>query len=255
MQPPIKQQPLVTVMMTSYNRSSLLGEAIESVLNQNYSNWELLVLDDASTDNSAEVIEGFAKRDQRVVYSPASNNLGITKNRNRGFAIAKGKYIAVLDSDDLWIDTEKLAQQVAFLESHPNHVLVGTMVRVINEHDKCIGHFYYETKNKEIRNKLLLRNQFTHSAVLWRRPLTNENNYDESLPIWEDYELILRLGKTGKLANLDKEMTAYRKHSSNVSESVKKIGTRTHLDIIKLYRSDYPNYFIAKVKGWLRFLV
>ena len=108
----ITARPLVSVMMTAYNRADLTSEAIESVRRQNYQNWELLVLDDASTDQTEAVVRPMAEEDPRVIYARTEKNLGITKNRNRGFLLARGQYIAVLDCDDLWLDPDKINRQV-----------------------------------------------------------------------------------------------------------------------------------------------
>lgn len=252
----LEHQPLVSIIMTTYNRADLIGAAITSVLAQTYQNWELLILDDASTDDTKAVVTPYHTNDPRIHYLPAAQNLGITPNRNRGLEVAAGQYIAVLDSDDLWIDTAKLARQVAFLENHPDHVLVGTMVRVIDREGAPTGTFRYGTTNAEIRRRILGRNQFTHSAIMWRRSGAAAGvRYSPDVAIWEDYELILHLGGLGKLANLGETMTAYRRHEGNISKSAKKKGVRTHLDIIKKYRRDYPHYLPALLKGYARFFV
>lgn len=242
-------------MMTSYNRADLIGAAIESVLNQTYKNWELLILDDASSDNTAAVVSGIIGDDQRVIYSPSPSNLGIFKNRNRGFSMAKGDYIAVLDSDDLWSHKDKLTKQVEFLESHPTHVLVGTGVAVIDKNGTKTKELHYAHGDAEIRPRMLMRNQFTHSAVLMRRSsLPLPRPYDETgeVSIWEDYDLFLRLGQVGLLANLPEIMTSYRRHGGNISKAQKKTGARAHLKIIKKYRHAYPNYWLAFIKGIAR---
>lgn len=251
----IKPQPLVSIMMTSYNRAPLIGEAIRSVQNQNYANWELLVLDDDSKDETADIVTKFAENDSRIRYAPAPNNLGITKNRNRGFDLAKGTYIAVLDSDDVWSDKNKLSLQVEFLESHNEHVLVGTGVSVIDETGVVTRELRYALTDDTIRPKMLIRNQFTHSAVLMRRSsLPLPRPYDESgeVSIWEDYDLFLRLGQVGQLANLPEIMTSYRWHGGNISKAEKKNGAYAHLKIIKKYRHVYPNYWLAFIKGVFR---
>ena len=245
-------------MMTSFNRADLIPDAIQSVLNQSYQNWELLILDDASTDNTAAIVEKVAGNDPSVIFSPAPQNLGITKNRNRGFALAKGTYIAVLDCDDIWSDPSKLAKQVDFLETNPTHVLVGTGVAVIDKNGTKTKELRYAYDDATIRSRMLLRNQFTHSAVLMRRSsLPLPKPYDESgeVSIWEDYDLFLRLGQTGLMANLPETMTSYRLHSGNISKAEKKNGAYAHLKIIKKYRNDYPNYWLAFVKGILRLFV
>ncbi len=249
----MKTEPLVSIMMTTYNRAELISEAIESVLLQTYQNWEMIILDDASTDNTRDVIERWLDKDARIIYLPSSINLGISKNRNRGFLTSQGKYIAVLDSDDFWIDPKKLTRQVDFLEKNPEYVVVGTNVAVVYDTTNTpTAEFIYTTNDGEIRSRLLWRNQFTHSSVLIRRQILDDKPYDESLPIWEDYDLILRLGQKGKLANLPYKMTAYRRHSANISKTARHNGARVHLSIIRKYRNNYPNYLLARIKGWLR---
>ncbi len=159
-----------------------------------------------------------------------------------------------MDSDDLWIDRTKLEQQVQFLENNPKYVVVGTNVKVINESGETISDFSYATRNHAIRRRLLLRNQFTHSSLLVRADaLSKPAPYDENVPIWEDYDLILRLGQKGNLANLTEKMTAYRKHSSNISKTTKQNGALVHRSIIKKYRHVYPFYYLALLKSYLRF--
>ncbi len=251
----VKSKPLVSIMMTTYNQADLIGQAIQSVQRQTYQSWELIILDDASADDTANVVFDHKLGDSRVIYSPASLNLGIAKNRNRGFAIAKGKYVAVLDSDDFWLDVSKLERQVEFLEENEEYCLIGTNSVVVDGDGRQIAEFKYETEDKKIRQKMLLRNQFTHSSILWRREVISEQKpYDESLFIWEDYDLILRLGMVGKMANLPELMTAYRKHGGNISSKKKLRGALTHLSIIKRYKKQYPSYPLATLRGWLRLL-
>lgn len=238
--------------MATYNRADLLGAAIKSVLAQTYQNWELLILDDASADGTAEAVREFLERDRRISYHPSPVNLGIARNRNRGLDLAKGAYIATLDSDDLWHDPQKLERQVAFLESHPASVVLGTFARVIDEAGRPIGHFRYAAGDAGIRARLLLRNQFTHSSVVLRSRALGDQRYDAGLPIWEDYELILRLGRKGELANLPGAMTSYRQHAGNISKAARRRGAMAHLSIIRRYCGAYPHYYLALMKAYLR---
>ncbi len=244
--------PLVSIMMTTFNRADLIGEAIKSVLGQTYQNWELLILDDGSIDDTATVVSDFVAHDSRIKYFPAPQNLGITKNRNRGLELSIGKYIAVLDSDDFWCDATKLEKQVSYLEAHADTILIGTQTKVVDESSNTIDQFSYATNDTGIRKKLFLRNQFTHSSIIFR--MQPGLKYDENISIWEDYELILRLGAQGKLANLPEVMTAYRKHATNISRNKKISGAKTHLEIIKKYKGKYPNYWLAFVKRKLKYL-
>lgn len=254
----VTNEPLVSIMMTAFNRAKYTDLAIKSVLAQTYQNWELLVLDDGSTDGTDKVVTRLVATDRRIKNLRSEENLGITRNRNRGFNSPVGKYVAVLDCDDLWIDPDKLKLQVTYLEEHPDHVIVGTDVTVIDANGDQIGSLGYLKEDHDIRRKMLVRNQFTHSAVLMRsEAIPMPRPYDESgvVSIWEDYDLILRLGIKGQMANIPRQMTAYRLHSSNVSKAHKKSGALAHLRIIRRYKTAYHGYVTAVLKGYIRLLL
>lgn len=244
--------PLVSIMMVTYNRADLIVEAIESVLAQSYQNWELLILDDGSTDSTASVVGSFAERDTRIKYLPAPQNLGITRNRNRGFPFVHGEYIAVLDSDDVWCSVNKIERQVDYMGAHSECAVLGTSANIIDEHSKKIGVLIYTTDDTVLRKNALLRNPFIHSSVLIRKSMLADNQYDATVPIWEDYDLFLRIGKLGKFANLSEPLTCYRVHSGNISKEKKLHGAKVHLNIIKKYRASYPRYWLAVIKGYMR---
>lgn len=238
--------------MLSYNRAKYIGAAIESVLDQNFANWELLIIDGGSRDNSESVITPYLVN-PRVHFLKQSENLGIARNRNIGLNMAKGEYVAILDSDDVWTDPEKLSKQIKFLREYKNHVLVGTNFEIIDESGRTIRKVPVLISDKDIRQKLLLRNEFAHSSVMFRRaPALQAGAYNPSLFIWEDYDLWLRLGQVGKLANLAETTTAYRIHSDGISGTKKIKGAWTMLFIIKRYRRSYPNFYMALLKGCLR---
>src|SRR5262245_55227910 len=126
----MSESPKVTVVIPVYNREKYVAAAIESILAQTFSNFELLVIDDGSTDGSREVIQSF--RDLHVHLVCNETNLGIPRTRNRGIQRAHGEYLAFLDSDD-WAYPERLGKQVAFLDSHPEHAAVGAWVAWMDE--------------------------------------------------------------------------------------------------------------------------
>ena len=108
-------EPLISIITPSYNSAGFITPTIDSVINQSYTNWELIIIDDKSKDNTCELVEDFAKKHEKIRLIKLEKNGGVANARNVGLAEAKGKYIAFLDSDDVWL-TEKLAQQVAFME-------------------------------------------------------------------------------------------------------------------------------------------
>lgn len=244
--------PLVSIMMTTFNRENLIVEAIKSVLGQTYQNWELLILDDASTDNTSKVVDGFAFHDQRIKYLPTPQNLGITKNRNRGLKLANGKYIAVLDSDDVWIDSTKLAEQVTAFAGDPSLVVAGTFTKLIKEDGVPFQDYTFATTDQKIRQKILVRNQFTHSSVMMSADaITKTKGYQPLLA--EDLELFLQLGKYGTFCNLPIFATAHRVHGNSANDHGIKMSTAVHT-IIKRHRKNYPNYYKALLISYIRLL-
>ncbi len=238
--------------MASYNRANCVSAAINSVLNQTFKEWELLVLDDASTDNTEEIVLKYAEQDERIKYFKHGSNLGVSENRNFGLQKACGKYIAVLDSDDIWIDTKKLEKQYNLLENNPGIGLVGTfMIKLLeNGKDEKIS---YETTDQQIRDKMLLRNQFTHSSVLYRKDLA-EGDYNANLKLAEDYELWLRMGLKTKFANIPDYAVLYNVSANSETGKNKFKIARTVDKIINCYKKDYPNYQLASVKSALRMI-
>ncbi len=247
----------ISVITITYNRSQYLKEAIESVLEQSFRDFELLIIDDASTDNTAELVKEYLNRDSRVKYFRNERNLGIGKSRNIGLQKAAGKYIAVLDSDDVWHDFDKLKKQYNFLEQNldSDYVLVGGGVVVISEKGDEIERYLEPFADKEIRQHILLENPFAHSAVLFlKEAALRVGGYDENLKIGEDYDLWLKIGKEKKFINLADYLIKYRLHSGNVCGFVSYEGAKLAKQIIQRYKNDYPNYKKALFKAYLRII-
>jgi glycosyltransferase involved in cell wall biosynthesis len=246
------QKPLISINICTFNRANLISKAIESALAQNYRNIEIIIVDDNSKDNTEEVVSPFISSNSNIFFFKNSGNLGITKNRNFALEKSKGKYIAVLDSDDYWLNENKLSEQVEFLERNPDHALVGTYTKVVDANENEINHFKPEITDENIRSNILLQNHFTHSSVLFRKDALK--NYNEKYFIWEDLAAWLEIGRNYKFANLPKIYTAYKKHGTNISQTKKIKGVRTLGKIIKDNKNYYPNYFKASLKNKLRLL-
>lgn len=242
--------PLVSILMLTYNRAHFLSEAIECVTGQTYENWELTVIDDGSTDNTKELMIGFS--DPRIHYIRHESNAGLFVRRAESLSYVKGVYTAILDSDDYWTSPTKLAEQVAFLESNPEYVLVGTMTTLVDDKGALIGEYRTATTDAEIRAKILTRNQFTHSSLLIRTSaLLKTLGYQATLA--EDLELVLALGTHGKLANLPQLYTAHRVHTGSQNDRGLKMA-RAVDKIITSYAHTYPNALFAKVFSKIRLL-
>ncbi len=247
----LANKPLVSICMLTYNRAHYIGAAIESVLAQTYGNWKLIIIDDGSTDNTSSIVTSYS--DERIKYVQYTENTGLFARRKESLTHTNGKYVAILDSDDVWLSPLKLEKQVEFLESHPNYVLVGTFPILIDHNGNKIGENHYNVTDEKIRSSILVRNQFIHSSVLMcKQTLDKTTGYQPTLA--EDLELFLQLGEFGKFANISEYMVAYRVHTGGTS------GNKLEMlhairNIIQKHNKSYPNFIPALLKSYLRLLL
>ncbi|GAB1545569.1 hypothetical protein NUACC21_82450 [Scytonema sp. NUACC21] len=201
--------PKVTVLMAVYNGERYLQEAIESILNQTFLDFEFLIVNDGSIDSTREIILSY--NDPRIRLVNNDNNLGLTRSLNKGLQLAKGELIARQDADDI-SEPERLAKQVAFLERHREVVLVGTWYKEIDAYGKLIGDRQLPCDYIQIRWGLLFYCPFVHSAVMLRKSTVLEHIgfYDESLVYAQDYELWCRIARHLVVANLDEYLLKLR---------------------------------------------
>src|SRR3989344_5225501 len=157
--------PKVSVIMPVYNNDIFLLQAIESVLGQSFDDFELIIINDGSKDNSSAIIKDFQNKDKRIVFIENKENRGLIYCLNLGLEKAKGELIARLDSDDWWLNRDKLKKQIDFLENNPDYCLVGSFAEVFNKDDLKVYNLVYPVKNSSIRKKILLKNCFALSTV------------------------------------------------------------------------------------------
>jgi len=243
----VKSEPKVSVVIPTYNRASLLGKALESVLSQTFQDLEIIVVDDGSTDETPKILNDWRKREPRLVVLRNEKNLGqrfnFPKVLNRGLKITRGKYVARLDDDDTWEDRTKLAEQVAFLESHPDHVAVGTRMIVVDEAGKEVYRFLPRESDPEIREAALFSKPIAHPTAVFRRDTAiGAGLYDENFPFAEDWDLWLRLGKIGKLANLPLYGTRFSFSGKNQSLRFQFPQSLSVIKIIRRHRRAYPHF-------------
>ena len=248
-------KPQISIITLTRNRAGFISHALESAQKQTFLDWELLILDDDSNDNTRAVLEPFLAKDKRIKYYRNSPALGISKNRNFGLSLSKGKYIAVLDSDDAWIDSEKLRKQFHFLESNPDYVLIGSNVKIVDDKGNFIKNTNFEIEDINIRNRILKENQIPHSTVMYRKTLAEKiGGYDEKLSCVEDLDFFLRFGILGKFKNLKETTTLYVRHSGGISYKRKLAMAYNHYKIVLKNFGKYPNWFIATLWAKLRVL-
>jgi glycosyltransferase involved in cell wall biosynthesis len=242
-------QPSVSILMLTYNRSTYIEAAIASILDQTYENWELHIIDDGSTDTTPDIIARII--DPRIHYHRHEDNAGVIARRQESLTYVTGSYVAVLDSDDAWCSSNKLAAQVAYLEAHPDCAVVGTFLNRIDETGKIIGSDTYATTDRAIRRKILARNQFAHSSVLMRSALISKTAGYRDTMLAEDLDLFLQLGHLGTFANLPHTYTSYRLHPQSFGSQPQRMA-RAVIGIIKQHQRDYPRAWRALVRAYVR---
>ncbi|WP_459200947.1 glycosyltransferase family 2 protein [Methanococcus sp. CF] len=224
-----ENNPLVSVIMPNYNNEKYLAEAIESILNQTYKNFEFVIIDDCSTDNSWNIIQNYAKKDNRIKEFRNEQNLKIVKTRNKGFELMSlnSKYIAIFDSDDVSMP-ERLEKQVNFLEKNLDYGLIGSHTLIIDENSKIIGYRKYETDFKKIIKNMVKKNQFAQPSVMIKKSVLNEvGYYDEVFEVCEDYDLWFKFANNYKIGNLNEDLLKYR-ITKTQSKSTKLKKTLSH---------------------------
>jgi glycosyltransferase involved in cell wall biosynthesis len=199
--------PEISVLMSVYNSECFLAEAIESILNQKYSNFEFIIINDYSTDNCSKIINEYLIRDDRILLIENEANLGLTKSLNIGISKAKGKYIARIDADDIALP-ERLGVQHDFLEKHQHIFLVGSGVDKIDENGNTVSRHKPIVEEKEIGKELYHRNCVDHPTIMFR----NEGfTYREKFVYAQDYDFYLILLSNGKkISNIFEPLVKYR---------------------------------------------
>ncbi|MDZ4141405.1 MAG: glycosyltransferase [Methylotenera sp.] len=213
-----KTCPTISVNMPVYNCAAYLSEAIDSILNQTFQDFELILCNDGSTDHSLKIIQSFAARDSRIVVI-TRENLGIVATRNEMLARSQGKFIAVLDCDDVALP-HRFAIQVRYLEEHPDVVCVGGDTRLIDGKGRYLTTLFHLRGNEAINESALAGNGvITHSCAMIRSDVLRKvGGYDPDKNLAEDLDLWLRLGEYGKLENVAVPIVNWRLHAESASE-------------------------------------
>ncbi len=206
---------MISVIISTYNSEEFLKESISSILKQTYKNFELVIVNDGSTDNSRKIIEKYQQADDRIILIDNQTNLGRPKARNKALKIAKGKYIAILDADDIALP-ERLEIQYNHMEKYKEIFLLGSSAINITHDGKYVNITKVPLSFNKIANKLPKKNCIIHPTVMYRN--TGEFFYREKFPYAQDYDLYLRILSDGqKLENLKKPLIKYRLSHSAVS--------------------------------------
>jgi glycosyltransferase involved in cell wall biosynthesis len=236
-------EPMITVLMSVYNGEKFLKEAMDSILTQTFTNFEFLIINDGSTDNSMEIIESY--NDSRIRLINNEKNLKLIASLNKGISLARGKYIARMDCDDISMP-ERLEKEVNFLENSLEYGLVGTCYTVIDGAGKEQYNKSYPSSNDLIKLFLSLNCPLAHGSIMARTELFKQNLYgSKEYSAVEDYELWTRIAKVTKIHNIPEYLFKYRIYGESFSNTKTQLMYNQTLELSKkLYinnKNEYKN--------------
>lgn len=209
--------PRVSVVIPAFNASNFLAEAIESILVQSYENWELLIIDDCSDDETFEIASRYQDIDERITVFRNEKNSGPGACRALGVSKSCGKYISWLDSDDIAVP-DRLKFQVSFLEENPEVGVVGGSILLFDENSN-VKLRSYEKTDYLLRKKIFRQNPIASPASTYRYEVFADVGNFKDLRVCEDLEMLLRVGTRWDFANLEQIMIKYRQSSNSVTQS------------------------------------
>lgn len=207
----------VSIILPVYNAALTLFDAIDSIINQTYNDWELLIINDGSVDRTEEIILSF--KDSRIKYIKNDINRGLIYSLNRGLSIANGEYLARMDADDISEPT-RIEKQVVFMDSHPNIIICGTQITYFGTKSSDYTKLKFPTNNTKLKDMLAFSTCFAHPTVMIRRSVMEFSGiiYDFNYKNAEDYNLWIDLMDFGEYANLQERLLKYRVSDNQISQ-------------------------------------
>ncbi|HWF09187.1 MAG TPA: glycosyltransferase family A protein [Bryobacteraceae bacterium] len=240
---------MVSILCSTYNHEAFLASALDSVRAQTHTDWELIIVNDASTDGTDAILDRYSRLDRRIKVVHNTSHRPVPENLNRALELARGDYIARIDSDDFWTDPRKLDWQLDHFRKFPALALVGTWANAVDESGKVIYKLDSPVEDEAIRRWILLRNPFVSSSIVMKTDLARQcGGFHPREETYEDYGLWLRLGSLGSLANMPVYMVGYRLIASGLTWTKNEIQLRGSLRLVRKFRDRYPHHRIAAIK-------
>jgi len=209
--------PKVSVIMSVYNGEKYLKEAIDSILEQTFKDFEFVIVDDGSNDNTLKILKEYAKKDMRIKIIKNKKNIGLTKSLNKAIRTAKGKYVARMDADDVSLP-ERIEEQLTFIENHPEIGAVGCWYYLIDKNNKLIKKVRPPVKSYKIKKALLNSAPIIHPAAMIRKILLEKiNYYDESFKYSQDRDLLFRILNFCQLGVVPEFLLKFRYSKQSIS--------------------------------------
>lgn len=212
-----KKTPKVSVLMPAYNSEKYIAEAIESILNQTFADFEFIIINDGSTDNTAKIVQKYAKSDKRIRFINHTKNKGLIAVLNEGLGLCVGEYIARFDSDDISLP-ERFARQVEYMDAHPECGVVGAW---INQFDTDIkqGNIYRYPPKSKMFDFIIKGCLVAHPVTMIRKSVLDENKikYNPAYKYAEDYGFWIQIAQHTEIHNVQQILLNYRWYGDNIS--------------------------------------
>jgi glycosyltransferase involved in cell wall biosynthesis len=246
--------PLVSVIMAVHNGEQFIREAIDSVLEQTFKDFEFIVIDDGSTDSTSLILAEYQSRDARIHVKRLDQNQGLTICLNMGIQLARGKYVARMDADDVCLP-HRFEEQVKYLDKHPEIVVLGTAFTFIDEAGNHQRDYVFSDNPDVLKWNLLFFNPISHPTAMFRLPaIKSLDGYDPKIIRAQDYDLWWRVSLIGKLGNLKDAHLLLRLHEKRVTNKHKNQQLDSAKSTRKKYLSmilgrDIPESVIDNIKG------
>ena len=246
-------KPKISVIMAAYNAVNYIEKSIISILEQTFKEWELIIINDCSTDHTPEIVEKYIRLDPRIIFLSNEVNINQALSRNRGISKARGKYIAILDDDDIAFP-DRLKIQYDFLENNPAVALVASAAEIIDKDGKIIGHKRSPENLDELRFRIILKNPLVHSSVMYRKELMEKvGGYNNKYFNAEDYKFYSELIKKYDIISLPNVLLKYRHtpQAISIAPSSRKIQLEQSLGV----NYENINNFIPLSRGKTALLI
>ncbi len=228
--------PDISIIMSVYNGETYLKEAIESVINQTFKDWELIIINDCSTDSTADILADFASKDERIKVHPNEVNLKLPTSLNKAISLSQGKYIARMDADDICLP-DRFEKQYKFMEEHSDVALSSCRFMTVKNGVYMSGGAGGRCDNKAIRVLLLVGNPILHPGIIAKAQVMKKLNYDTSLTCTEDLELWTRMAMGNhKIEILPECLMIYRLHDKQITSTTLE---RQHVEVLKIQQKFY----------------
>lgn len=264
--------PKVSVVMGVYNGEKHLAEAIESILQQTFSDFEFIIVNDGSTDQTADILDNYASQDNRIIVISNKKNGGVAASINSGQEVARGEYIARMDGDDISLP-QRFERQVNFMDANPHIGISGTFIKLFGQ----VEHYpQAPLTDADIKCSLFLRATMSHSSVIIRKQVLQVHNiqYDEQYWVTQDYKFWVDAAPYTLFANIPEILLYYRVHNTQISSrknqeqyanekkikliQLKNLGMEPTNDEIDLhlrltrYEGPFTQEFISRAEQWIR---